>query len=139
MPFGAGFWSVVPPGTDHSHDLALEQFRSSEDVTFIQAPHTPKDGTIGHVQLPVGQFAGRVVMFVESMPLYIAARVATSGSVPYNQALSIRCKMLVHPLTSQICARAPLVVVCAPWHLTGHQVLIGPGPCALCSNDKILS
>ena len=47
----------------------------------MHVPHTPKEGTIGHVQFPVGQDTGRSVTFDDNMPVYIAANIDKSGVV----------------------------------------------------------
>ena len=47
-------------------------------------PQTPIDGTIGHVQFLVGQGTAKLETFVDSVPLYMAARVGRSGDDDAN-------------------------------------------------------
>lgn len=74
------FMSAAPPGTFHRLDVELPQDWTSEDVTSIQVPHTPIDGTTGQVQLPVGQEIGRSETLDESMPAYSVATVSRAGA-----------------------------------------------------------
>lgn len=78
--------SSAPWGMAHRQVVEFGQDSTSEDVTSMQAPHTPRDGTTGYVQFPVGHETGRSEIFDESMPVYMADRVERSAAGVTNKS-----------------------------------------------------
>ena len=86
---GAGFeglTSSAPRGIAQRQVVEFGQVCTREDVASIHAPHTPREGTTGHVQFPVGHEIGSSEMFGDSIPVYMAAVVDRSAEGVTNRS-----------------------------------------------------